>query len=192
MPMVTITSDLDLVASAIEAGQVVAVPTDTVYGICASISNPRAIEKIYDVKARPAGLALPVLVASREAAESLVGPLPQAVRDLVNRGWPGALTVVVPCSRAVASQVGGDGTVGVRVPDSEQLRALLERTGPLATTSCNRHGEDPALTAEQAAVVLGREGVVLRGPSGLGIASTVVELRGDDLVVLRQGGFTVS
>ncbi len=187
--MVTITNDLNLVAAAIDAGQLVAVPTDTVYGICASIDRPQAIEKIYEVKARPAGLALPVLVASRTAAEELVGSLPQAALDLVNRGWPGALTVVVPCSRAIAAAVGGIGTLGVRVPDSALLRELLQRTGPLATTSCNRHGEEPAVTAEEAAAVLGHDGLVLRGPSGQGLASTVIEVRGEELLVLRQGGF---
>ncbi|MEI6700149.1 MAG: L-threonylcarbamoyladenylate synthase [Actinomycetota bacterium] len=187
--MVTISSDLSFIAAAISSGQVVAVPTDTVYGICASIDHPEAIGKIYGVKARPAGLALPVLVADRAAAEELVGPMPPAVLDLVRRGWPGALTVVVPCNAAVATAVGGNGTLGVRVPDSDLLRALLRLTGPLATTSCNRHGEDPAFTAEEAAVVLGDDGLVLRGPSGQGVASTVIEVRGEELIVLRRGGF---
>jgi len=186
-----ITSSLDEVAAALDAGSVAAIPTDTVWGIAARLDRPDAIAKIFTVKQRPPEVALPVLVPSLAAAQSLVGALDEVARGLMASSWPGALTVVVACPPAVAAATGATSTVGLRMPDDPRLLALLDATGPLATTSCNLHGQPPVASAEEAASLLGQGDVVLAGAAGGGQSSTVVQVLDGVVSVLRQGPIVV-
>ena len=134
-------------SEALRAGGVVLLPTDTVYGL--AVLDPVAEEDLFVLKGRPANRSIAVLVADRSAAESLAEVVPAPLGDLMDRHWPGPLTVVLPRSRRRgAPRLGGDrDTIGVRCPDHPWLRRLLADVGPLATTSANRHGEPTPATA---------------------------------------------
>lgn len=160
-------------AAALVAGTLVGVPTDTVYGL---VGDP---EELFRAKRRPAELHLPVLVADRAQAEALVGSIPTLAATLMERFWPGALTVVVPHGQA---------TVGLRCPAHPVPVALCRVTGPLASTSANLHGQPPLATAaEVAAVLAANVAVVLDAGPCTASPSTVVEVRGEVVRLLRAG-----
>jgi L-threonylcarbamoyladenylate synthase len=172
-------------------GQLVAFPTDTVYGVGAVIWNVRAVRRLYEVKLRPAGKAIPVLLADPADLSLVARNLSQTVLGLVERFWPGPLTVVVPRAEAVPDEVtAGGATVAVRVPDHDLARALIRAAGaPLAATSANLSGQQSPVTAQEVAAQLGsRIPLVLDGgPCPGGVASTVVDLTGPTPVILRPG-----
>lgn len=183
---------LDRAARRLAGGGLVAIPTDTVYGLAADAGRPEAVERIFEAKGRPGTLALPVLVAGADQARALV--MVDARADaLIRRFWPGALTLVLP-ARAGSPRVtlGGDrvtATIGVRCPDHPVPLALCRRVGPLATTSANSHGEPTPATAEEVAAALGhRVDLVLDGgPSRGSAASTVVAVDETGIRLLRAG-----
>jgi L-threonylcarbamoyladenylate synthase len=182
---------LDAVVAAWNRGAVVALPTDTVYGLGAPLARPDAVAALFDVKGRPAGLALPVLVEAEGQAGDVVTAWPAAASALAARWWPGPLTLVVPATPLVGSQVGGDGTtVGVRCPDHPLVRALCAAAGPLAVTSANRHGEPPCRTAAEVTSVIDSPLVALVADGGTcdGVPSTVVDCTSVPARCLRAGG----
>lgn len=185
---------LGLASDALDAGHLVAIPTDTVYGIAARIDRPDALRSLFAAKGRPWSQALPVLAASSGQARSL-GRMDAMAMKLAEAFWPGALTIVVARLPGVDALLGGDpATIGLRVPDLAEVRALLERTGPVATTSANRSGEPTPDSIEGVAAAFG-ERIALyidggtAGPSG---ASTVVAVAGGSLRVLREGALGIS
>lgn len=186
------TGDPGRVAAALAAGGVVAVPTDTVYGLACDPADHAAVERVYAVKRRPPGLEL-ILLGADLAAVAGVAVVDGVAADLAAAFWPGALTLVVPAParpRRLAVPRSGD-TVGVRVPAHALLRDLLARTGPLATTSANRHGEPPCRTASEAAARLGGEvDAVLDGGPSAGVASTIIDCTLTPPRVLRPGPLT--
>ncbi len=180
-------------AAALRAGGVVLVPTDTVYGLAAL--TPAAEEDLFVLKGRPADRSIAVLVADRPAAESLAESVPAPLAELMDRHWPGPLTVVLPRPQAPGPQIGGNReTVGIRCPDHPWLRSLLVEVGPLATTSANRHAEPtPPLAADVLATLPpdlesgAHIAVAIDGGPCTGEASTVVTWRNDELRILRPG-----
>ncbi len=171
-------------------GRVVAVGTDTVYGLAATLDNPAAISAIYELKGRPKGMALPILINSLEQAHELGVQLDERA-EAVSLLWPGALTIVVPAPEALASLVHGSHSVGLRIPDHGHLLELLSLTGPLAVTSANPHGEPPATSAEMAERYFANHATfagVYGEEIGTGSASTIVDLTGDQWSILREGG----
>ena len=189
--------DPEAVALATEAladGSVVAVPTDTVYGLAVDPSRPEAVELLFALKERPADVALPVLVAGPDQVEALTGPLETAAQDLAGRFWPGPLTVVVPRRPGFDADLGGRRSarrmVGIRWPDHQLIQELCRRLGPLAVTSANIHGSVPATTAHLVARAFagaGQPAVILDGGVCDGAPSTVVECRGSASRCLREG-----
>jgi L-threonylcarbamoyladenylate synthase len=175
----------------LRAGQLVAFPTDTVYGVGAVIWNRMAIRQLYGAKLRPSDKAIPVLLASAVDLPLVACDLSHSALRLAERFWPGPLTMVVPRAPAVPDEVSAGGaTVAVRVPDHELARALIVAAGaPLAATSANLSGQPSPVTAQEVATQLGgRIPLVLDGgPCPGGIASTVVDLSGPELVILRPG-----
>ncbi len=165
----------------------IAIPTDTVYGLACDPANPAAVERLYAIKQRPEDLELTLLAGSTGQLNELVELTPQA-RSLASRFWPGGLSIVLPLgSRKLAIPRRGT-TLSSRVPDHEVARALLERTGPLASTSANRHGEPPARTAAAVQATLGGEvAVVLDGGAAAGEASTIIDCTTTPPRVLREG-----
>lgn len=181
-------------AEALAGGAVVAVPTDTVYGLAADPHLPDAVALLFTIKGRPGDVAVPVLVAGPEQVELVTAPLEAAAAALAKRFWPGPLTLVVPRRRGFGADLGGPPsarrTVGVRRPDHPVVAALCGMFGPLAVTSANPHGEPPATTAAEVAVAFaGRDqpAVILDGGTCDGVPSTVVECKGPATVCLREG-----
>lgn len=174
--------------AAVRSGVVLAIPTDTVYGLAVDPRREGATGDLFRVKGRPESAPLPVLVGSREDAASLalIGDDADAVID---RYWPGALTLVLPRAAAAQSfELGGDeATIGLRWPANEVATAILTIAGPLAVTSANRHGEPACHTADDVRRSFGESVLVLDGGICDAMPSTVVSLTGDRPRLLREG-----
>ncbi|MBI2709339.1 MAG: threonylcarbamoyl-AMP synthase [Actinobacteria bacterium] len=179
--------------AALRAGGCVVLPTDTVYGVAVRAERPGAAAVLAGLKGRPAEQALAVLVSDAEQALRWCAGVTPEVRRLVDRCWPGPLTLVVRRSPAAAHlDLGGDpATIGVRCPDSGVVQAIAREVGPLATTSANRHGAPtPSAAAQAAAALLGPVDVVVDGGPLHGEASTVVDCTRPAWRMLRQGTLT--
>jgi tRNA threonylcarbamoyl adenosine modification protein (Sua5/YciO/YrdC/YwlC family) len=176
-------------AAAAEQGRLIVVPTDTVYGIAARLDRPAALAALFEAKARPPGLALPVLVADIDQARTLA-TLGDQAEALAAAFWPGGLTMVLARHPRLSAGIGGDGTsVGIRVPNHPALALLLAQTGPLATSSANISGRPtPDRIEEIRAQFADAVAVYLDGgPASAGPPSTVVRLTGRTPVLLREG-----
>ena len=175
---------------ALEAGNLVVVPTDTVYGLAARPDIPGATDKVFVAKHRSRDLTLPILVPDVEDAGQ-VGILDDRARALAAEFWPGGLTLILPrTDRAAAWDLGAaTGTVGVRVPGHEVTLSLLARTGPLAVTSANRSGETTPDDCDAVREALGDAVSVYlcEGRARLGIPSSVLDLSGPEVRVIREG-----
>lgn len=185
----------ELAAQAIAAGQVIAFPTDTVYGLGADLWQPEAMRRLYALKGRPDEKALPVLLAGEEQWSLVASAASEAAVGLMRAFWPGALTIVLPRRPEVPDAVGPlSDTIAVRVPDHAGLRRVLKRTGPLASSSANRSGERSASSAHEVLEALGGGVGVLLDGGALPVrpASTVVDLTGSQPVILRQGAITAA
>lgn len=182
-------------AEAIAAGKVVAIPTDTVYGIAASLSHPEALARIFRIKARDPRRVLPVLISSPEQVAHLTTDVDPDLPLLLATYWPGPLTVVVPALAGMPAAVAGhDGTVGLRVPNHPAAIAVIERAGgAIACTSANRSGELPARTAADVFDALGSElDLILDGgQTPGGTPSTVVRATGGRISLLREGAIPI-
>lgn len=192
MPLLPATGGgLAAAEDALRAGDVVVVPTDTVYGVAVEPTRPGAVDRLFALKRRPRDVPLAVLVAGRDQLAGLVdGAGDPRVAALAEAFWPGGLTLVLRRRAGLALDLGAAGeTVGVRCPDHPVPRALAERVGPLAATSANLHGMETPSTATGVAaqLELGPGIVVLDGGPCGGVASTVVELTGDEPRLLREG-----
>jgi L-threonylcarbamoyladenylate synthase len=180
-----------LATSVLEASSVLVMPTDSVYGIgCAATPANPALAEVFRIKERPAGQTLPLLVSSPDDLRTLAVDLAPGALRLAEKYWPGALTIVVRASDALAPEyVAADGTVAVRVPDSNLVRALAREVGPLAVTSANVHGFPAATSLSNLSPRLVAEsGLVLdAGPAPVGVASSIIDATRPDPVVLREG-----
>jgi L-threonylcarbamoyladenylate synthase len=172
-------------------GQIVAYPTDTVYGLGASMTNRQSVERIYRVKQRPPDMALPLLVADISQIEALTETVLEAARKLIITFLPGALTLVLTASSSVPEIItAGETTVAVRIPDHPVPLALIEGTGvPLVGTSANISGRPSPLTASEVYEQLGNgvDLIIDDGKSCPGTASTIVDVTGEVPVILREG-----
>ena len=181
---------------AIGRGELVVLPTDTVYGVAADAFSANAVQKLLDAKGRTRQMPPPVLVAGIATLRALVAEVPEPVERLVESFWPGGLTIVLPSQPSLSWDLGDtQGTVAVRMPAHRIALELLEETGPLAVSSANLTGKSAAVTPEDAEGMLGDSVAVYLGdgPSSTGIASTIVDatslVGGDEPVVrvLREG-----
>lgn len=186
---------VEVAASALRAGRLVAFPTETVYGLGARADDPAAVRSVFEAKGRPSTDPLIVHGPSAEAVQRLVAHWPDAAQLLAERFWPGPLTLVLGRTGAVVPEVsGGRDTVAVRVPAHPVALALLRAADvPVAAPSANRFGRISPTTAEHVLDELdGRVPVVLDGgPTTLGIESTVVDLTGATPRLLRPGGVSL-
>ena len=183
---------LEHAAGLLRAGQLVAFPTDTVYGVGAPVFDAASVAAIYVAKERPPEKAIPVLIADESDLPCITASVPECARILIARFWPGALTLVLPKRSDVPEIVSSDETIAVRIPDLDLTRAFLRLTGPLAATSANRSGQpSPVTAADVMAQLGGRIAAVLDGGSCPGgIPSTVVDCVASPPRVLRQGAIT--
>jgi L-threonylcarbamoyladenylate synthase len=171
-------------AALLEAGELVAFPTDTVYGIGCRTGDEEALARLFAAKRRPPEKAVPWLVAALEEVTRLGFRLDARGRDLAESFWPGALTLVLPAAQ-------GTGTQAFRVPDHPVTLALLAAAGPLAVSSANRSGEPETLDADDVAVAFAGSdepaATVDGGRVPGGVASSVVDLTGPRARLVRQG-----
>jgi len=169
---------LQRAAKMLRSGGVVAFPTDTVYGLGASFDDELAQKRIYQIKGRPVGMPLILMIAAQSQLDGIVHVDSQA-EALMRKWWPGPLTLILHSRQG--------GTLGVRIPKHKAALGLLRHAGPLMTTSANRHGLDPAMNAAEAAGLAGVMAVVDGGAVPSGTASTVLDLTGPEPHVLREG-----
>lgn len=181
-----IKSALSAAADVVAAGGVVLIPTESHYGLAVDPRQSSAVEKVYRLKGRPDGLALPVVCSDWEQVDALVC-VSEVHRFKLTRIWPAALTVVAPCRQRVAAS--STATLAVRIPGHDGLRALLYRVGPLTATSANRHGEPPCSTVATAlASLLGAPDLALdAGELAGGEVSTLIDLSSTEAREIRSG-----
>jgi L-threonylcarbamoyladenylate synthase len=179
--------------SAVRRGELVVLPTDTVYGIGADAFTPAAVTALLEAKGRGRDMPSPVLVGSVRAAQALVEDFGTYGQDLVDEFWPGALTLVCRANSTLAWDLGdAKGTVAVRMPLHQLTLELLKETGPLAVSSANRSGAPPARTAADAETQLGESVEVYLdgGRSGEAEPSSIVDLTGAVPRLLRAGAIS--
>lgn len=180
-------------AYAVRRGQLVVLPTDTVYGVGADAFTPSAVAALLAAKGRGRDMPVPVLVGSMQVLDALVDQLPDVGRALVDALWPGALTIVARHTPALAWDLGdAKGTVAVRMPADALAIDLLNETGPMAVSSANRSGLPPATTCANARSQLGDAVAVYLdgGPTSSAVPSTIVDLTGDAPTVRRLGAIS--
>ena len=173
----------------LHAGELVAFPTDTVYGIGTLAFNAKGAAKIYAAKERPPDKALPILLADIRDFEKVAINIPKMAIKLANAFLPGALTLILPKHPDIPDAVSSLETVGVRIPDHDFTRTLLRTTGPMAVTSANISGKNSPISAEEVYTQLkGRVSLILDGGISVGgIPSTVVDCTGKEVKILREG-----
>ncbi|MCW2764772.1 MAG: translation factor [Nocardioides sp.] len=185
---------IEAASLAVQRGQLVILPTDTVYGIGADAFDPKAVRSLLEAKGRGREMPPPVLVSSATTIDALAIRIPGYARALIEAFWPGPLTLVCHQQTSLQWDLGDTrGTVAVRMPDHEIALEILERTGPLAVSSANITGMPAALDPDQAAEMLGDavEVIVDAGESPGGQASTIVDVTGSQGRVLRQGALSL-
>jgi len=182
-------------AAALRAGGLVAFPTETFYGLGAAALQPAAVRRIFEVKGRPDDRPLLVLVDSVVMAAEVAREIPPRARALMERHWPGALTLVLPASPRVPAEVtAGSGTVGVRLSAHPVARALVTALGgPITAPSANPTGREPPTTAAEVVAYFGDElALVLDGgPTPGGAPSTVLDVSVDPPRVIRAGAVRI-
>lgn len=181
---------LAALCSDLVAGAVVIFPTETVYGLGASVFHPRSIRRIYQLKGRTWRKPLAILVSSLESAWPLIEEIPPEAQRLAVRFWPGPLTLILKASSLGRIVAGGLSSIAVRVPDHPIANAILEKVGvPLATTSVNRAGQTPASTGLEAKRLFGSQvnWLIDGGPCRVKQPSSVVDLTHYPFMVIRDG-----
>ena len=177
--------------AALDAGEVIVLPTDTVYGIGADAFNSEAVEKLLTAKGRGRDMPPPVLIADAGLIRALAVEVPDSLHLLVEAYWPGPLTVICKAQPSLQMDLGDTaGTVALRVPDHDVARALLRQTGPVAVSSANRTGADAALSVDEAVEQLGNSVAVYldAGSTPGNVPSTIVDFTGREHgVVVRDG-----
>jgi L-threonylcarbamoyladenylate synthase len=180
--------------AAARRGELVVLPTDTVYGLGADAFNPAAVTSLLAAKGRGRSMPPPVLVGTVRAATALVDDLGPYGKDLVEEFWPGGLTLVCRATLTLHWDLGDTrGTVAVRMPLHQVALELLQETGPLAVSSANRSGSPSATTAAEAEDQLGESVSIYLdgGPCASALASTIVDLTGPTPRLLRQGVISI-
>jgi tRNA threonylcarbamoyl adenosine modification protein (Sua5/YciO/YrdC/YwlC family) len=181
---------VDDAVAALDRGDVVVLPTETVYGLAARVDRPEAIEKIFELKGRSAEKVLQVLVPDATWLER-VGDPSGAARRLADEFWPGPLTLVVRAKPDTPAVVMKDGAVGVRVPDNATTRSILARIGPVAASSANIAGEPTPDNIDAIRELFG-DGVAVYIDGGTirGSGSTVVDVSSGEMKLIREGPLT--
>jgi len=188
------TAGIEAAVTAARAGELIVLPTDTVYGIGADAFIPAAVTTMLAAKGRGRNMPPPVLVGTARAAAALVDDLGAFGQDLIDEFWPGALTLVFRASPTLLWDLGdAKGTVALRMPLHAVALDVLRQTGPLAVSSANRHGQPPAVSADEAEQQLAEAVSVYLdgGPCADNVPSTILDLTGTIPKVLRVGAIPV-
>jgi len=182
-------------ASAVKSGRLVVMPTDTVYGIGCDAFDSTAVASLLTAKGRGRDMPVGVLVGSWSTIDGLVLSVPAQARTLIEAFWPGDLSAVLPHAPSLAWHLGQSrGTVMLRIPLHPVALQLLREVGPMAASSANTTGRPPAATAEQARDQLGESVSVYLEAGSVGdpVPSTIVDLTGDEPVILREGAVSIA
>jgi tRNA threonylcarbamoyl adenosine modification protein (Sua5/YciO/YrdC/YwlC family) len=185
---------LEVATSAVKRGDLVVLPTDTVYGLGTDAFDPEAVASLLEAKGRGRDLPVPVLVGTIQTLDGIATGLSDVARALVEGFWPGGLTLVARVQPSLQWDLGETGgTVAVRMPLHPVAIELLKSTGPMAVSSANRSGQRPATTVDEAVDQLGESVSVYLdgGPSGAPVPSTIVDVTREVPRVLRVGDVTV-
>jgi len=186
---------IDAASLAIQRGQLVVLPTDTVYGLAADAFDADAVSRLLDAKGRGREMPPPVLVSTATTLDALATKVPDYARALTAAFWPGPLTLVCHEQPSLRWDLGETrGTVAVRMPDHDLTRDILDRTGPLAVSSANLTGQQAATDAAEAVAMLGdRVAVVVDGGATAGaVPSTIIDVTADRPRLLRLGVISVA
>jgi L-threonylcarbamoyladenylate synthase len=182
---------IEMAADLIAEGGVVAIPTDTVYGIAASLSHPEALRRVFAIKHRDQSKPLPILVSSTDALARLIPDVDPDITLLLDAYWPGPLTVALDAPAGMPGEVlAPNGSIGVRLPNHRLAIELIERAGGVvACTSANISGRDPASTAEDVMTSIGSalDGIVKGGVAAGGVPSTVIRIENGVIWAIREG-----
>jgi len=182
--------------AALDAGGIVAVPTDTVYGLAAEVSQPSAVATLFKLKDRPTLVPIPVLVDSVEQIEFLGVEWPDEAQGLADAFWPGALTIIVKVPHELSVMLGDDDdTAGFRIPDDDMLRRMMAVLGPFAVTSANGHGETPCHNAYEVLQRFSKRDELrgaIDGGERSGDVSSVVDLSVTPWRMLREGAVSTA
>ena len=180
-------------AASVRGGGLVVLPTDTVYGLGCDAFNSLAVHTLLETKGRGPQMPVPVLVGSWTTIDGLVLGVPRHARTLIEAFWPGGLSIVLPHAPSLSWNLGDTrGTVMLRMPLHPVALELLRDVGPMAVSSANRTGQPPPTTAADAKQQLGDAVAIYLdgGPTGDPVPSTIVDLTGDNPLVLREGAVT--
>jgi L-threonylcarbamoyladenylate synthase len=176
----------------IEAGGLVAFPTDTVYGLATDLHSEAAIDRIYQAKGRDMAKSIPVLINSINQLTQVAPDLPVSARKLAEIFWPGALTLIIPRLTNLPVNLSSSQTIAVRMPNYQPVLTVLQHCGPLAVTSANISGQANPLTAEDVFSQLGgRIDLILDGgPVSGGVPSTIVDCSLEPAIIIRHGAIS--
>ena len=178
---------IDRAVAVVRRGGVVAIPTETFYGLAADATHRIATAKIFEIKGRPATMALPLVAASFEQVAGMLGPVDERTAKAAKAFWPGPLSLVLAAPPLIATR---EATVAVRVPGHDFVRALCARAGTLLTaTSANKTGEPAGSDAATVARSIGElvDLIVDGGTTPGGLPSTIADLRGETPLLIRDG-----
>ena len=182
-------------AAWLRQGQLVAFPTDTVYGVGVAAFNAAAIKALYQAKQRPDEKGIPILLADPADLDKVTQNVPGMVRRLMARFWPGPLTLIMPRHPDLPANISPNDSIAVRIPDCDVARALIRAVGgAVAATSANQSGQPPAQTGAEALAAL--DGLVTAvlddGPTPGGVPSTIITFVDGDLHIIREGPITAA
>ena len=182
-------------AAWLRQGQLVAFPTDTVYGVGVAAFNAAAIKALYQAKQRPVSKGIPILLADPADLDKVTQNVPGMVRRLMARFWPGPLTLIMPRHPDLPANISPNDSIAVRIPDCDVARALIRAVGgAVAATSANQSGQPPAQTGAEALAAL--DGLVTAvlddGPTPGGVPSTIITFVDGDLRIIREGPITAA
>jgi L-threonylcarbamoyladenylate synthase len=188
-----ITSDLSFVKDQLERGEVVGIPTETVYGLAANIYDEQAIAKIFTTKGRPNTNPLIVHVKSMDQARTLVSHFPAKAAVLAERFWPGPLTLILPKSDLISAAITAQqSTVAIRMPNHKTTLALLETLDfPLAAPSANQYNRISPTRAAHVDAYFPQIPILEGGNCEAGVESTILSFDGDEVVLLRHGAISI-
>jgi L-threonylcarbamoyladenylate synthase len=183
---------IDSAVALLKEGEIIAFPTDTVYGLASDAFHAPGIIKLFEAKGRDSNKAISILIGSSEQVKLITNHMPKLAKKLVARFWPGGLTVIVPRKENLPELISTTKNVGIRMPDHPVALQLLQTFGPLATTSANLSGgTNPQSAIDVFDQLNGRVPLILNGgvcPGG--IPSTVVDCTGEKPVILRLGAIS--
>ena len=191
-----IDSQIELAAQAMLDGKLVAYPTDTVYGVGCASDSDQAIADLYILKDRPHNLKMPLLLSDQSQIAQVAPCIPDSAAFLVDKYWPGPLTIIVQSHPDLNEQIGGgSGTVALRVPNHYVPRKLAKLVGcPIGGTSANKSGEPSCRTYQEVITTIptGLAFVVNGGDSYIGVESTIVDCTSPEIKIIRQGALDIT